>query len=69
MPGLTLALLLAALAVVSFSRTSGATNYHEYKKFNLSGPVEQEPIRRHSNPREHRNYCHCDKWRDFLHHD
>jgi len=26
-----LALLLAAIAVVSFPRTSGATNYHEYK--------------------------------------
>ena len=37
-----LALLLAAIAVVSFPRTSGATNYHEYKKFNLSGPSERE---------------------------
>ncbi len=64
-----LALLLAAIAVVSFPRTSGATNYHEYKKFNLSGPSEREPSRCHANLKEHRNYYHCDKWWEFLHHD
>ena len=64
-----LALLLAAIAVVSFPRTSGATNYHEYKKFNLSGPTEREPSKCHANLKERRNCHYCDKWWEFLHHD
>ena len=39
MSKLTLALFLVAFAV-SFPRTCGATNYHEYKKFNLPVPTE-----------------------------
>ena len=69
MSKLTLALLVAAFAVVSFPRTGGATNYHEYKKFNLSGPTERVPSRCHGNLKEHRNYYHCDTWWEFLHHD
>ena len=65
----TLALLLAAFAVVSFSRSSGATNYHEYKKFNPSAPTENAPSRCHANLKERRNYHHCDRWREFFHHD
>jgi hypothetical protein len=68
MSKLTRVLLMAALAV-SVPRTSGATNYHEYKKFNLSGPTEREPIRCHANLKEHRNFHHCDKWREFFHHE
>ena len=69
MSKLALALLLAAIAVVSFPRTSGATNYHEYKKFNLSSPTEREPSRCHANLKERRNHSYCDKWWEFLHHD
>ena len=69
MSKLALALLLAAFAVASFPRTSGATNYHEYKKFNLSGPTERVPSKCHTNPKEHRNYYHCDKSWEFLHQD
>ena len=53
----------------SFPRTSGATNYHEYKKFDPSGSSEREPSRCHANLKEHRNYYYCDKWWEFLHHD
>ena len=68
MPKLTLALLLATLAV-SFPRNSGATNYHEYKKFDPPVSTERAPSRCHANLRERRNYYYCDKWREFLHHD
>jgi hypothetical protein len=68
MSKLTRVLLMAALAV-SVPRTSGATNYHEYKKFDLSGPTEREPISCHANLKERRNYHHCDKRWNFLHHD
>jgi hypothetical protein len=71
MSNLTRVLLMAAFAV-SLPRTSGATNYHEYKKFNVSGPTERVPSRCHGdlNLKEHRNYHYsCDKWREFLHHD
>ena len=46
-------------------------NYHEYKKFNLSGPTERVPSRCHANLKEHRNYhyYYCDKWGEFPHHD
>jgi hypothetical protein len=64
----TLALLLVALAM-SLPRVSGATNYHEYKKFNLAGPTERVPSRCHANVKEYRNYYYCDKWWEFLHHD
>jgi hypothetical protein len=63
-------LLIAAFAV-SLPRTISATNYHEYKKFNLSGPTERVPSRCHANLKEHRNYhyYYCDKWGEFPHHD
>ena len=64
-----LALLFAAFAVVAFPRTSGATNYHEYKKFDLSGPTEKGPSRCHANLKERRNDHCCDKWWEFLHQD
>ena len=67
MSNLILALLLAAFAVVNFPRASGATNYHE---INLSGATERVPSRCQGVLKEHRNYhYHCDKWREFLHHD
>ena len=70
MSKLTLALLFAAFAVVSFSRASGATNYHEYKKFDLHGPTESVPPRRcHPNLKDRRHHYHCDNWWEFLHHD
>jgi hypothetical protein len=69
MSKLALALLLAAFAVASFPPTSGATNYHEYKKFNLSGPTDKEPSKCHASLKEHRKYYYCDKLREFLHQD
>jgi hypothetical protein len=69
MSNLVLALLLAAFAVMNFPRASGATNYHEYKKFDLSGPAEKEPSRCHANLKERWNHHHCDKWWEFLHQD
>ena len=69
MSKLTRVLLMAAFAV-SLPRTSGATNYHEYKKFDVSGPTERVPSRCHRDLKEHRNHhYYCDKWREFLHHD
>ena len=65
----TLALLLAAFAVFSFPRSSGATNYHEYKKFKPSGPTERVPSGCHANLKERRNCHYCDKWWEFLHSD
>jgi hypothetical protein len=56
MSKLTLPLLIAAFAAMSFPRTSIATNYREYKKFDLSVPTERVPSRRHDNPKEHPNY-------------
>ena len=65
-----LALLLTALAVAGFPRLSGATNYHEYKKFDVSDSTERVPSRCQGVLKEHRDYhYHCDKWREFLHHD
>jgi hypothetical protein len=64
-----LALLLTALAVAGFPRLSGATNYHEYKKFDLSGSTERAPSRCHANLKEHWNPQHCGKWWEFLHKD
>ena len=71
MPKQTLALLLVTFAVVSLPlpRNCGATNYHEYKKFDPPSSTEKVPSRCHANPRERRNYYYCDRWRDFLHHD
>jgi hypothetical protein len=65
MSNLILALLLAVFAVVNFPRTGGATNYHEYKKFDLSVPAERVPSRCHGNLKEHPNYYYYrDKWWD-----
>jgi hypothetical protein len=69
MSKLILALLLAAFAAVSFPRASGATNYREYKKFDLSDPIERIPSRRHGNLKECWNHHHCDKGWKFLHQD
>jgi hypothetical protein len=68
MSKLTRVLLMAAFAM-SLPQAGGATNYHEYKKFDVSGPTERVPSRCHTNLKERRNYHHCDKWREFLHHD
>ena len=67
MSKLTPALLLAF--AVSLPRTSGATNYHEYKKFDLSGPTERVPHRCHANLKEHRNHYYCDRWWEFWPHN
>jgi hypothetical protein len=69
MSKLTLALFLVALAM-NLPRTSGATNYHEYKKFDPPVSTERVPSKCHANLKERRNYYdYCDKWRNFLHHD
>jgi hypothetical protein len=68
MSKLTLALLLTAFAVAGFPRTSGATNYQEYKKFDLSSSTERVPSRCHAT-KGHWNHHHCDKWWEFLHRD
>jgi hypothetical protein len=69
MSKLTLALFLTTIAVAGFPRTGRATNYHEYKKFDLSSPTEREPARCHVHLKERRNYHHCDKWREFWRYD
>jgi hypothetical protein len=56
MSKLTLPLLIAAFAAMSFPRTGSATNYREYKKFDLSVPTERVPSRRHGNLKGHPNY-------------
>jgi hypothetical protein len=61
--------LLSFVFVVSLPQTGRATNYHEYKKFNLSGPPETVPSRCHAYLKQRRNYCCRDKWWEFLHHD
>jgi hypothetical protein len=63
------ALLLAVFAVVGLPQISGATNYREYKKFNLSGPTETPPRRCHANLKQRRNHYCCDKWWEFWHQD
>jgi hypothetical protein len=55
MSKLTLTLLMTAFAM-SVPRPSGATNYHEYKKFNVSGRTERVPSSRHGDLIEHRNH-------------
>ena len=67
MTKLTVALLSFVL-VVSLPQAGRATNYHEYKKFNLSGPTERVPSRCRAHLKERRNY-YCDNWWEFLHHD
>jgi hypothetical protein len=61
--------LLSFVFVVSLSQTGHATNYREYKKFNLSDPTERVPSKCHAHLKERRNYYYCDKWWEFLHHD
>ena len=63
MSKLTLALLVAAFAV-SLPRLCGATNYHEYKKFDPPVPTEKVPCKCHVHPKRHWN-CHCDKPWEF----
>jgi hypothetical protein len=68
MSKLTPVLLMTAFAA-SLPQTSGATNYHEYKKFDLSGPSERVPTRCHFDLKEHRHHhYYCDTWREFLRH-
>ena len=64
MSKLTLALSLAAFAVVNFPRASGATNYHEYKKLDPPVSTGKVPCKCHVHPKERGN-CHCDKRWDF----
>ena len=68
MSKLTLALLLVAFAV-SLPRNCGATNYHEYKKFDPPVSTERVPSKCHANPKERWNCYYCDKRWEFLHHD
>jgi hypothetical protein len=70
MSRLTLALLLTTIAVAGFPRIGGATNYHEYKKFDVSSPTERAPSRCHAQLKHHRNYHYdCHKWWEFPYHD
>jgi hypothetical protein len=67
MSKLTLTLLMTAFAM-SLPRPSAATNYHEYKKFNVSGPTEKVPSRCHGDLKEHRNHpFYRDRWEPSLH--
>ena len=63
MSKLTLALLVVAFAL-SFPRSVGATNYHEYKKFDPPVPTERVPCKCRVHPKERWN-CHCDKRWEF----
>jgi hypothetical protein len=66
MSKLILALLLAVFAVVNFSRAGGATNYREYKKFDLSAPTQRVPSKCRGNLKEHPYYYYRDKCWEFL---
>ena len=61
MSKLTLTWCLAAVVVAGFPRTSGATNYHEYKKF----PAEGQLSRCYVHPKERRYHYHCEKEWEF----
>jgi hypothetical protein len=63
MSKLALALFLVAFAV-SLPRLCGATNYHEYKKFDPPVPTEKVPCKCRVHPKERWN-CHCDKRWEF----
>ena len=63
MSKLTLALLFVAFTV-SLPRNCGATNYHEYKKFDPPVSTEKVPCKCHVHPKQRGN-CHCDKRWDF----
>jgi len=63
MSKLTLALLLVVFAV-SLPRSVGATNYHEYKKFDPPVSTGKAPCKCHVHPKERGNY-RCDKRWDF----
>jgi hypothetical protein len=70
MSRLTLALLFTTIVVAGFPRNGAATNYREYKKFDVSSPIEKVPSRCHAKLKDHRNYhYHCDKWWEFPYHD
>ena len=64
----TRALLVAAVAMSP--RVSSATNYHEYKKFDVSPSTERMPSKCRATLKEHRHHnYHCDTWQDFWHHN
>jgi hypothetical protein len=65
MSKLTLTLLMTAFAM-SLPQPSGATNYHEYNKFNVSGPIERVPSSRHGDLKEHRNPFYRNRWEPLL---
>jgi hypothetical protein len=67
MSKLILALLLAAFAVANLPRIGRATNYREYKKFDLTVPAERAPSKRHINLNERSYHHRCAAWREFLH--
>jgi hypothetical protein len=58
---LTFPLCLAAVVVACLPRTSGATNYHVYKKF----PAEGQLSKCHVNLKERRQHSHCENQWDF----
>jgi hypothetical protein len=63
-------LLLIAVAAAGFPRNGGATNYREYKNFNVSSPVEKAPSRCHAQLKHHRNYhYYCHSWWEFPYSD
>jgi hypothetical protein len=51
---------------MSLPQPSGATNYHEYNKFNVSGPIERVPSSRHGDLKEHRNPFYRNRWEPLL---
>jgi hypothetical protein len=67
MSKLTLPLLIAAFAGMSFPRTGGATNYSEHKKFDLSAPTQRVPSKCHSNLKERPHYSYRDNCWEFWH--
>ena len=68
MSKLTIALLLVVFAV-SFPRHCGATNYHEYRKFDPPVSSERVPSKCHANLKEPRDYYCFDRRWEFLHHN
>ena len=76
MSKLTLTWCLAAAVVAGLPRTSGATNYHEYKKFPAEGQSNwnsslpaRSLSRCHVHPKERRYHYHCENQWEFWHKD
>jgi hypothetical protein len=66
MSKLTIALVLAAYVVAGFPRAGCATNYREYKKFDVAGPTNERVQGRGRIDLKGRcNHHRCETWWKF----